>query len=95
MTDQVIQVLMQLPVVFIFIWYVDRSTKIHNDTLQKKDDALQKFLTEERAARKDMQECLAAELRQTNELMGQFRNEVNSAISVMKDRTRRSGDKEL
>lgn len=76
--DQIIPVAIQLPIVFLFIWYSDR-----------KDKQFQEFLREEREARKEQTDATVRELTSLAKNVSEFRSEVNTAIKVMQDRTGR------
>lgn len=74
--EQIIPVAIQLPIVFLFIWYNDR-----------KDAQFRDFMREERAAREKQDDAFIKELNRNTETMNEFRREVNAAIMQMKDRT--------
>ncbi len=90
--EQILNFLIQLPIVAIFIWYVDRSNKIYSDTIEHKDQAFLSFLTDERRERQKMSEQLNASIRGQEEIISAFRGEMNAAIQVMRDRTERRED---
>ena len=77
--DQIIPIAIQLPIVFLFIWYSDRKDKQFMD-----------FLREEREARQRYEDANVSKLTVLAGVLTDFRAETIAAIKIMQDRTARS-----
>ena len=79
--DQIVPIAIQLPIVFLFIWYSDRKDKQFMD-----------FLREEREARQRYEDANVNKLTVLASVITDFRAETSAAIKIMQDRTRRGDD---
>ena len=79
--DQIVPIAIQLPIVFLFIWYSDRKDKQFMD-----------FLREEREARQRYEDANVNKLTVLASVITDFRAETTQAIKIMQDRTRRGDD---
>ena len=78
MPPELINALIQLPIVAVFIWY--------SFTLNKQ---FQDFLREERKARSESMDKLAEQLERIDKNLDTHRAEFNAAVALMRDRAER------
>lgn len=82
--DQIIAVLVQLPIVAIFIWYFDRSTRQYQAAIDKINRENQEFLREERNARAVQFERLERKVQLIDDNIDQHRKDFNVAMAEMR-----------
>lgn len=77
MPTEIVNLLIQLPIVAVFIWYSERMNKQFQD-----------FLKEQREADRKTIESLVQQVLRNNELLEVHDRKTDMAISTMKERTR-------
>jgi inosine/xanthosine triphosphate pyrophosphatase family protein len=82
MPPELLNMLIQLPIVAAFIWYSFVMNK-----------SFQEFLREERRSREESFDKLLRQLEEMDKNMTNHRAEFNAAVVLMRDRTERTGTK--
>ncbi len=100
MLDPVISLLIQVPLVGVFIWFALQLTKNAQTSQDKRDAEWRQFLIEERKARSDSTGRLAEEIKEATKLLGQMQalmishdTRVQAAIPVMQKAIDREREK--
>lgn len=87
MPQELINILIQLPVVALFIWFFDRMTVRFESNIEKQAQRQEAFLREERAARdKVLSEILYA-IREVKEKLDDHDQKVETKINSAIDKT--------
>jgi hypothetical protein len=76
MSDQLLNMLIQLPIVAVFVWYSDRMNK-----------QFQEFLREERSAREIANREMAQRISSLDTTVSEHRADFSRAVEIMKERT--------
>lgn len=77
MPTEIINILVQLPIVAVFIWYTDRINK-----------QFQEFLRDQRDMDRQMINRMAAQVERVADTLDKHDDDVRSAIVQMEERTR-------
>ena len=87
MPEQFVNILIQLPVVALFIWFFDRVTTRFENNLTKKDEKQEAFLREERTARDRVLSEILGEIRDVKEKLTDHDQKVDNRIRESESRT--------
>lgn len=83
-----INLLGQVPLVAVFIWYTLELTKRNQEAAEKRDAQMQTFLKEQRDADRAILTQLVDELHGVRTCLDSHDRKTDEAISVMRDRAR-------